>query len=164
MSRPKHGLTARDIEIAVAQHFDYRRHVIVPNVSWGLGLKHEADMLVLSKSGYCKEIEIKISASDIKADLAKRHPHFEGPIREVWFAVPAELANDPRIPAAYGVLAIEQWPDMRWRGGTSLKVKAVRPSMISKTAVPLKQDRIMKLCRLGCMRIWSLRRTEKCGV
>ena len=46
------------MEIAIARSWNYRRHLIVPNVSWGFGV-HECDLLVISPSGYATEIEIK---------------------------------------------------------------------------------------------------------
>ena len=45
--------------------FNYRANLIVPNISWGLGL-HECDLLVLTSSGYATEIEIKVSKADLK--------------------------------------------------------------------------------------------------
>lgn len=66
-------LNARDIEIAIAKMFNYRMNVIVPNVSWGLGLRCECDLLIVSQRRYATEIEIKVSKSDIKADK-KKHP------------------------------------------------------------------------------------------
>lgn len=63
-----------DIEIAVASHFNWRQNIIVPNVSWGLfGDGREIDLAIVRPSGWLVEVEIKITASDIKADLRKRH-------------------------------------------------------------------------------------------
>ena len=64
--------TAAEIEVVVAQYFDPRRNVIVPNVWWGWGLRHECDLVVMTKTGYAYEVEIKVSRSDLKADLKKR--------------------------------------------------------------------------------------------
>ena len=86
-------MTAREVEIGVADKFNYRQNVIVPNVSWGIGLRYEADLVVLRPSGYAVEVEIKVNASDIKADLKKRHQHDSKLFRELWFAVPEELAD-----------------------------------------------------------------------
>ena len=100
-------ITALDIELACYDHFDYRRNVIVPNVFWGLGFRHEIDVLVLRPSGYGVEIEIKVSKSDLKRDLKKRGGHGGAFIREVYFAVPTDLAETAIeiIKPEYGVLA-----------------------------------------------------------
>jgi len=63
-------MTSKEIEILVADYFNYRANLIVPNVSWGLGV-HECDILVLTKAGYAWEVEIKTSVADVKADLKK---------------------------------------------------------------------------------------------
>jgi hypothetical protein len=68
-------VTAQDIEIAVAEHFNSRQNLIVPNVHWGWMLQYEADMVILRQSGYAVEVEIKVSAADIKRDLRKHHQH-----------------------------------------------------------------------------------------
>jgi hypothetical protein len=100
-------VTSQDIEIAVADYFDYRRNLVVPNVSWGLGLLYEADMVVLRPSGFAVEVEIKVTASDIKADLKKKHQHNSLLFRELWFAVPEHLAGNENIPQHAGILSVK---------------------------------------------------------
>jgi hypothetical protein len=148
-------LTAPDIEILIARHFNYRTNIIVPNVSWGLGLLYEADLVVLRPSGYAVEVEIKISRSDIKADLNKRHCHDSIYFRELYFAVPSDIADDPNIPERAGILAI----------GTSKNgvetIKKMRPAKIYKQAKRWDQKKIDKLLHLGSMRIWGLKENLK---
>lgn len=68
--------TLYEIEVALAksEQFNYVKNIVAFNVN-GIGsnllICHECDMLVLSKSGYLTEIEIKRSWSDFIADLAK---------------------------------------------------------------------------------------------
>ena len=69
-------MTLFEIEEAVARYYDYRSHIIVPNVSWGWDI-HECDLIVVRPSGYAIEIEIKRSRADIKADGDKRHGHVD---------------------------------------------------------------------------------------
>ena len=45
--------------------------LVIPNVSWGF-LRYEADMLVVTKSKFCTEIEVKVSMADWKNDFEKR--------------------------------------------------------------------------------------------
>lgn len=154
----KTELTSCDIELAVANHFNYRINLIVPNVSWGWGLQHEADLIILRQSGYCDEVEIKVSASDIKADLRKRFNHWEDRrILRVWFAVPKELASCPDIPDKAGILSVA-----RIRNGTSYydKVELVRPAVIrdKDTRIKITPKERQKLADLAAMRIWDLKR------
>ena len=65
-------------EILVALHesriWNKRSDMFVPNLSWGL-LNHEADLVIVNKTGYLTEVEIKRSWEDFKADFNKKHTH-----------------------------------------------------------------------------------------
>jgi hypothetical protein len=166
-------LTAQDIEIAVAQHFNPRLNLIVPNVSWGWGLCHEADLIVLRPSGYCDEVEIKVTASDIKADLKKPNNHWESRrIARVWFAVPWTLADSPDIPARAGVLSVMrgrqapnsdgQWVWQPWQPGDlawvdSVTVKRAARLRDRETRRTVTPEQRLKLAELGSIRIWDLK-------
>ena len=149
MSRiPK--LTAIEVEAAVAAFYGIRETVMVPNVSWGL-LEHEADMVIMKASRWADEVEIKVSASDIKADLRKNRGrgHRRSPlIRKLWFAVPEHLADDPNIPVFAGILKINEHGE---------RVEVYRPAPINPSARKLTDKETYTLMRLGCMRIWSLK-------
>jgi hypothetical protein len=137
------------IEIAAANFFDIRRNIIVPNVSWGLGL-HECDLLVVRRQSLCAiEVEIKTTKADLKKDARKRHGHKSNKIRQMYFAVPEKLAAfaletlDPEI----GVLSV-----------VGLRATQIRPARIRAGARPLSQAEALTLATLGTMRIWSLKR------
>lgn len=145
-------LTAQQIEIAVAKHFDWRRNVIVPNVHWGLWLNYEADLVVLRPSGFAVEVEIKVSGADIRADLNKRHQHDSNLFRELYFAVPDALADHPDIPEHAGVLSVY------WYGKYGpWRVKKIRDAARRKTAMKWKPETRQKLYELAAMRIWNLK-------
>jgi hypothetical protein len=144
----------------------------VPNVSWGWGLNHEADMIVLRPSGLCDEIEIKTTASDIRADLKKRVGHWGSRrIARVWFAVPASLADNADIPAAAGVLSVIRgqqhhvdgiWAWRPWQPGDTSwvdHVKVVRPAKLVEKSrrMTVTAEQRLKLAELGTLRIWSLK-------
>lgn len=83
-----------EIEVALSRcdKFNFVRNIIAFNVK-GLGeslnIQHECDMLVLSKSGYLTEIEIKRSWSDFLADFKKEHKHDgRGLIKYFFYCVP----------------------------------------------------------------------------
>lgn len=146
-------MTSTDIEIAVANHFGWRQNIIVPNISWGLlPWGREIDVLVVRPSGFADEIEIKISAADIKADTKKYHrrlPRHEL-LKRLWFAVPESLSGHPDIPADAGILAYRELDN-----GAIIITK--RGPYINKQARKLRDDEIKKVLHLGCMRIWSLK-------
>lgn len=151
-------MTSRDIEIAVAKHFNYRINLIVPNVYWGWNLRHEADLVIARPSGYCDEVEIKVSASDIKADTVKRYDHWENSrILRVWFAVPEELKDHPDIPEKAGILAVKM--NVSEHRGISFKVTVHRPAAVrpkdKRRKITDKQR--LKLAELAAMRVWALK-------
>jgi len=166
-------LTAQDIEIAVAKHFGSRLNLIVPNVSWGWGLAHEADMIVLRPSGICDEVEIKVTAADIRADMKKRVGHWESRrIARVWFAVPSDLACNPDIPSAAGILSVlrgtqsrdseGRWAWRPWKHGDTHwhdHVTVIRPAKLrtKETRMVVTPEQRIKLAELGAMRIWDLK-------
>lgn len=145
-------LLCLDIEIAVAKYFGYRTHVIVPNVSWGLGFLHEIDVLVMTKSGYCTEIEIKTSRADLKRDLLKRHGHASDRIRRHFLAVPKTMAEFAiqTFPEAWGVLSVCE---------NSRFVTVLRHPKLNTKARALNLREINHLYELASMRTWSLKET-----
>lgn len=90
-----------EIEIALAKHdkFNFIRNVIAFNVNgWGsICLWHECDMLVLSKSGYLTEIEIKRSFADFKNDFKKKHNHANCDLIKYFFYCVPESILDKAI-------------------------------------------------------------------
>ena len=141
--------TCAEIETAVAGYFDPRRSLIVPNVWWGLGLNHECDVFVLTKSGFAYEVEIKTSRADLKRDLLKRTQHASNLIRKLYFALPQAIeASTSLIPERAGILIV----------GTKGHVFKRREAQINPTAKPLRPETQLKLAHLGTMRIWALKR------
>lgn len=147
-------LTTQQMELLLAQYFGTRINVIVPNVSWGL-LNHEADLVVLRKSGWAEEVEIKVSKSDLKRDLTKnrgRGHRSSDLISKLWFAVPEALATMPEIPAHAGIISVA-FNELRkcWI------VQTVRGPKLNKRARKLSDKEVRQLLRLGMFRIWTLK-------
>lgn len=152
------------IEVAVANLLNYRVYTIVPNVSYGLYLNHECDMLALDKNDRFTEIEIKISASDLKADFSKRHGHKSKYISRLIYAMPMWMCEkyEHLIPKHCGIISVSkvelvssyitehhQYEAHHWRMVKHDKSKAKPDDKI-----------IRKFMELGCMRIWSLKQTN----
>lgn len=153
---------AGDIEIAIARRYGWREYFIVPNVRWGLGFRHELDMLVVSPSGYATEIEIKVTASDLKVDQKKRHGHrdYLNRIRYLYFAVPESLQVKAMelIPERAGLIIVR--PQLLFYDPVeSLKPRTeiVKRAATDTSARKLDATELQKLGKLAAMRIWSLK-------
>jgi len=101
-----------NIEAAVVQMFDPRRCLIVPRITYVKRIiSHECDLLICTANNYLIEVEIKTSASDIHADVKKRHQHRSDYIKHLYFAIPKKLcteANLKYIPADAGVITVDE--------------------------------------------------------
>ena len=59
-------LTVKEIEEMIINnplYFNIRTDIAIPNLSWSL-LDYEADLIIMNKSGYVTEFEIKRSFED----------------------------------------------------------------------------------------------------
>lgn len=142
------------MEVAVANLIGWRENVIVPNVYFGLGLRHEADLIVLDKSGRLTEIEIKCTLSDLKADFKKPHSHQSSIISRLVYAVPDKIVDYAKenIPPGAGLISVK-WSDAR----CEYMARWERMCRHKKTDPPGHKI-TTKLMALGCMRIWTLKK------
>lgn len=138
--------TVPEIEIALSKFFNSRVHLIIPNVSWGLGL-HECDLLILSKTGYLTEVEIKTNSYDIKRDLKKWHGHRSNLVKRLFFAIPDMIINYVDFPDRAGIILIS---------GSGV-CTLIRKAQTNKSAKQLTGDQILHLHRLASLRIWDLK-------
>lgn len=143
----KKEIHAGDIEIAIARYLNPRQNLIVPNVSWGLNLNHEVDLLILTNSGYAWEVEIKVSLSDLKRDKLKLHGHYSDKIKRLYFAIPEYLEKQalPYIPERAGLFVVGK------------DVRLIKAPKINIRAIKLDTYEIKKLYELAAMRIWLLK-------
>lgn len=153
----------RNIQLALAWGiFDYRRFVVVPNVSHGLLRdRGEQDLVVMTAAGYVTEIEIKISVGDLRAELAKdkhrgrtEQKPFGNFVKRYYIAAPSEVwerAGDVELPVGAGRIStwIDDWHYPR--------TQIVEESVVNKVARALSAEERMKLLRLGYLRIWVSR-------
>ena len=147
MSKPP---TALDIECALSRYFNARTNIIVPNVSWGLGL-HECDLLVLTPSNYAYEVEIKRSRADILADKKKHHDHYNEKISKLFFAIPENLWECvDLIPGHAGIISITE------KGVGNYCCRLDRKAQ-RKSDYRFSADEKTQLARLGTMRVWTLK-------
>jgi hypothetical protein len=116
-------MTARTIIGALVQN-RYRRHFCLPNYTpakWW-----ECDVFELTKSGYMREYEVKVSRSDFFADKSKTREVFHGWLKPrteenkhdliaagdprgpslFWYVTPAGLIQPSELPVWAGLIEI----------------------------------------------------------
>lgn len=144
------------IECAVANLLDFRKHIIVPNISHGFFFGQESDMLCIDADNRLTEIEIKVSISDLKADFKKnKHDNPNKYIGRLIYAIPQELLEKslPIIPLKYGIITVKSFGEEK----PKYFAKWYRKVRHKKYVQPLNNNEVIQLARLGCMRIWSLK-------
>ena len=154
--------TERKMQIALTSRgclFFFRRYAVVPNVSWGIGLSHEADLLCLSAAGVFHEVEIKVTLADLRAERNKRHTHYNKYIRHLWFAIPDTIDIDAvKIPDYAGLVVVSMY-DVRGKDFFKTKIiRRPRPKRRKGAIYEKPSERMIeKFLRLGVMRMWSRR-------
>jgi len=140
------------MEIGISKLFGIRTHIIVPNLSWGF-VNHECDLFILRRSGTAVEVEIKRSKQDLLADFKKGHNHSDCKITELYYAIPIELLDkcEQFIPEHCGIIVCEN------PTGINPKATFHRNAKRNKCGRKLSIEEQLKVARLGCLRIWSLK-------
>jgi len=149
-------ITTPEMECALASWFNFRLNLIVPNVYWGFSYNmHECDLLIVSRAGYCTEVEIKITRADLKADAKKAHGHKNVSIKYLYFAIPTYLDHCLEfVPERAGIILVKPYVPGDW----SPRCKRVREPQCQKGARKMTDKQRYKVARLGALRIWGLKR------
>lgn len=151
-------MTANEVQYTLATaYWDYTKQIVIPN-SYFLG--DEADLLVLQKSGWLEEVEVKVSASDFRKEFEdgnrcknRKHQRMafcdEDRLRRYWFAVPEELVPKVKdlVPPYAGLLSVGGC-------GRTGYVRVVKQAPKLQKARALTVEEQLKLCRLGYIRLW----------
>lgn len=153
-----------DIEISAMNYFEPRKNIIVPNITHISGLvMFETDILVLSNSGYAIGMEIKISKSDLKADLKKSQwKNIDNPnefrrwfdrFKYFYYGVPHYLteAAFQQIPEWCGLIEYKKNKEETYTYGNCVRL----PQQIFRTKWTDKE--VLKLAKLGTLRIPNLK-------
>lgn len=152
-------ITARHLELAAADYFDYRRNLIIPNVSFGLSLNYEADLIIVTKDKYLYEVEIKISIADLKKDILKKKFSTNGQykIKKFYYLIPEsllkyrdEILNLIRPEAG---LMSAKYNNYKNR----FEINLINMATINKKAEKISDKEYLHLCHLAAMRIWTLK-------
>jgi len=146
------GYSTLEMEVEIADYFNPRVNLIVPNISWGMYL-HECDMLIITPSNYAYEVEIKTDKYDLIKDKEKRHQHNSKKIKKLYFGIPYYLLEYiNHIPERAGILVVGESLYMR------NNVKKIREAQVWSDYKFTEQEKY-NVARLGSMRIWGLKRT-----
>lgn len=164
------------------QILDRRCVIVVPRCSFA---GHEADLLAVTPDLRLIDFEIKISRSDLKADLQKdkwwestmwfrdhvtkkrkaAHLNQRAHPPKVWkhyYVVPLEIWKDElfdSIPPASGVLTVSRAGREHWnRGGVVVDV--VRRAKPAKDAYKISAEEAICIARLASVRMWEAFGTE----
>lgn len=149
-------LTVKDIQALLAGYFGIRNNIIVPNVSWGM-LDYEADLLIMNKSGYVTEIEIKRSWSDFLADFKKdEDAHKSEIIYQFWYCVPDEIYSKciEKLKEVYPD-SIDRPNVISYSDSGVLNFHGKKASYCRGFHRKLFLEEQLKLARLGTLRYWN---------
>lgn len=155
-----------EIEFAILNYnsFNFRQNLIVFRVTdCSNVVNHECDCLIMSKSGYLTEIEIKRSYSDFIADFKKKHTHNDDKIKEFYYCIHENfydkaleyLINNGIIPN--GIYTYNDECELSYRIGRSKiydmsKEKNAEIHFMGNGGKKLFLEEQYQLARLGAMR------------
>lgn len=160
-------MKTKEMEYALYKHFFNSYILITTNITSLKGFfSHECDLLMVSKSRILTEVEIKVSKSDLKADMLKTHQHKCSGIKRQYFAIPSEIADDEimkLIPENFGVLIVTK---TKYRETymkkvpvvhTSYRVREVRRAPINENydGKKINDSELLNLHRLASYRYWT---------
>lgn len=143
-------LKTPELELLVAEFFNVRTKLIIPNVFWGFNMNYEADLVVVTKSKYAYEVELKVSKNDLKKDHLKRNCHNDKRFKRLYFAMPEDIYDENMVPETAGVLLAKYFKG-KWYLSEKRKPK-------DRKTKPLSDKEYMKLLHLLATRVWSMKK------
>lgn len=161
-------LSVDEIELLIYNSIFYnkRTDVFVPNVSFGFLSGYEADLLIMNKSGYVTEIEIKRSYNDFMKDFKKEFFHCDDRIREFYYCVPINILDkvlNKLVETKTYVNGVYYFTDNNELYFKSHKdIPYIEDDLIVSSALRNKGRKLfleeqIKLLKLGSFRIYNLK-------
>jgi len=150
-------MNSNKIEIALYNHFNFLNNDIISNVFLDFN-RYECDLMVITKSLYVSEVEIKISVSDLRAESKKQRYKLNGYhnpnfsvcdfLKHKWFAMPEEMEKQglELIPKYSGLLCVNE----------KMGVKIVKkPEKLSDKKISNEQR--TDFLRIGNLKVFTLK-------
>ena len=176
-------ITTEQMELLVYEYFEKSSLVVVPRFDAMNGcyyedktsvygkkyvriVDHECDILSVSKKMFLREVEIKISVSDFKADFKKKHNH-SGNIKQFYYAVPYYILDKIKdlVPENAGILVAEIYQKTNRYDeliGEKWILKKYKSPKNNNLASPIDDKQLNIMFRIGYLKYWfHRRRTEK---
>lgn len=153
-------LTVDEIQVALRNSgiWNKRQDIFIPNLSWGL-LNHEADLVIITKSGYLTEVEIKRSWEDFKADFKKGHEHNDPRVYHFHFCVPESIKD-----RVFEFLKEKYCPEGKYIAIPSVlyyseggSIHQLPGGYSRRGGRKLFLEEQLTAARLGCMRVWNMK-------
>lgn len=154
--------TLKEIERIIAFHEEnpVRSKIIVPNVSWGFFESHEADLVVISKSLYLTEYEIKRSFEDFKADFRKKDYHKDSRISKLYYVVPESICDRCKeyLESQY-TFKVEEHAGIYAYNDENWNLRLALECNYSNGKKMYVED-ALEIARLGTLRLWKQIETD----
>lgn len=175
-------ITTEQMELLVYEYFEKSSLVVVPRFDSMNGcyyedktsiygkkyvriVDHECDILSVSKKMFLREVEIKVSISDFKADFKKKHNH-GGNIKQFYYAVPYYILSkiEKDIPENAGILVAEicqktnRYADFIGEKWILKKYKSPKNNNLAK---PIDEKQLNIIYRIGYLKYWFHRKRKE---
>lgn len=142
------------MEVALIKYLNPRQNIVVPNVSWGVGIPYECDLVKLTLSNYATEVEIKTSKADYNRDRKKRHFHDSRLFKYFYYAVPIDIADyvEQNLPSGTGLLVGQYYSD-----SSDIYIVERVKAKTRNNYIKWTDEKRLHLLHLGTMRIGVLK-------
>jgi len=149
-------ITESVLQQGLAIFLDYRKTIIIPNVSYGWQLKHEADLIYI-RNRSATEIEIKTTRTDFLNDFNKKHGHENKKINRLVYCIPKDLQQlaEKTLNSKIGIVCFERILYTYSNKHDKLVFTKIRQGSFKTPKHILTDQEIIAIMRLGCMRQWN---------
>ena len=158
-------ITTKEMEYAIYTEYGLKSKLLTLRINYVPGIiKHECDVLIVSKSNYLTEIEIKVSLADLKKDLEKWHKHSNDKIKYQYFAIPKYLEKHiDLIPENFGIIIVDKIEACSTYGRktplfhTHYRVREFKKAPVNPLFCKFKlsDEELLNLYRLHSYKFWN---------
>ena len=154
-------MITKELEYAIQRKYFNTSKLITTNITAGKIVSHECDILIVNKSNYLLEFELKVSKTDLLADLKKQHRHKCKNIRQTYFVIPVELKECiSLIPIDFGVIVVKRQIIEKYDGEEVYYLCQIKRKPLTNKTNKITSDMFLELSRLASMRYWTCKKNE----